>query len=144
MAKADLAVVGDGAGDAEGLQALADGGGSLGGRGDLALLGLLQRDGAAQGVCPLGVLERDGLDAGGDVIGVEATVGAELEGLLEVLDAVLLARLVDLGDAALVAFERDGHVLYLLLSTRSYSWTGNVDSVLWVSSSVRGSMNFTA
>ncbi len=106
MAQANLAVLGHGAGDAEGLQANADGGSGVGCVGDA----LLHGNGAAKGVSPLGVLKCDGLDVLSDLVGVEAKIGADLQGFLEVGDAILGERLVDLVNAALVTFERNCHV----------------------------------
>ena len=68
VAQTNLAVVCYGTGDAEGLQADADGGGGVGG----GLDALLHGDGSAHGVGPAGVLKADGLDALDDLIGVEA------------------------------------------------------------------------
>ena len=105
VAKADLAVVGDGAGDAERLQANADGGSGI----RCGLAALLHCDGAAQDIRPSGVLESDGLGVLGDLVGIEAEVGANLAGFLEVGDTILSERLVDLVDTALIAFKRDCH-----------------------------------
>ena len=103
VAQTDLAVLGDGAGNGEGLDALADDGSGLG-----SVLGaLLDGQGAAQGVGPLGVLEGDGLGVVDDLTRVEALVGADLQSFLEGGDAVLSEALADLLDAALVAFESD-------------------------------------
>ena len=68
MAQAHLAVLGNRAGDAEGLEALADGLGGVGSGGHV----LLQSDGGAHAVRPGGVFKADGLDALDDVVGVEA------------------------------------------------------------------------
>ena len=59
VAEADLAVVGDGAVDAEGLQAFADGGSGF----RSGLDALLHGDGSADGVSPASVFKADGLDA---------------------------------------------------------------------------------
>ena len=58
VAQANLAVLSNGAGHAEGLEALADDSGGLRG----VLGALLDGESAAEGVGPLGVLKRDGLD----------------------------------------------------------------------------------
>jgi len=110
MAETDLAVLGHGAGDAEGLEAFADG--RCGLRGGLGVL--LDGNRTTEGIGPLGVLERDGLNVGRDVIWVEAEVGADLQGVLEIGDAILLAGLGDLVDATLIAFERNCHSVQLL------------------------------
>ena len=102
VAQAHLAVVGNRAVDAEGLEALADGGGGLGG----GLHVLLQGDGRAHHVGPAGVLKADGLDALDDLIGVEALGLADLPALLDALDAVLSEDAVDLLDSSLVAFKQ--------------------------------------
>ena len=106
VTEADLAVLSDGAGHAEGLEALADDSGGL-----RSVLGtLLDGESAAEGVGPLGVLERDGLDALDDLARIDALVEADLLGLLEGGDAVLSEARVDLVDAALVTFEAYSHV----------------------------------
>ena len=102
VAQADLAVLGHGAVDAEGLQALADGLGSLGS----GLDALLDGDGGAHAVGPAGVLKADGLDALDDLIGIEALVLADLAALLHRADAVLGEDTVDLVDSSLVAFKQ--------------------------------------
>ena len=76
VAQTHLAVVGDGAVDAEGLQAHADHLGGLGGGLDAGL----QRDGRAHGVRPAGVFKADGLDALDDLIRVEALGLADARG----------------------------------------------------------------
>ena len=146
VAQADLAVLGNGAGHAEGLQADADGGSGIRRVGGV----LLHSDGAAKGVGPLGVLKRDGLDVLGDLIGVETEIGADLQGFLEVGDAILSERLVDLVDAALVTFERNCHVYTppFLLFARiddlggvvplTIAAHGAVDGVLGVGASLDG------
>ena len=85
VADADLAVLGDGAVDAEGLQADADGLGGVGGVGHAGLEG----DGCAHAVGPACVLEADGLDALDDLIGIEAGFLADLAAFLDGADAVL-------------------------------------------------------
>ena len=102
VTQTNLAVLGNGAGHAEGLEALADDSGGLRG----VLGALLDGESAAEGVGPLGVLERDGLDALDDL----ARIDADLLGLLEGGDAVLSEARVDLVDAALVTFEAYSHV----------------------------------
>ena len=110
VAEADLAVVRDGAVDAEGLKALAD---LLGGFGSGGNTGL-QRDGRADGVSPAGILEADGLNALDDLIGVEALRLADLAALLDGTDAVLCEDTVDLIDSSFVAFKQS-HVAILLI-----------------------------
>ena len=114
VAKADLAVFGDGAVDAEGLQAFADLLGGLGGGGDTGL----QRDGCADGVSPAGVLEADGLDALDDLIRIEALRLAQLAALLDGADAILRKNAVDLVDSSFVTFKQSHGALLLLFLTR--------------------------
>ena len=102
VAETDLAVVRDGAGDAERLEPDAD---RLGGLGGL-LAALLQRDGGADGVRPAGVLEGDVLDALGDLVGVEAPGLADVEAFLDGLDTVLGQFGQDLRFATAVGFEK--------------------------------------
>ena len=105
VAQTDLAVLGDGARDGEGLDTLTDDGGSLrGGPG-----ALLDGQRAAQGVSPLSVLERDGLGVVHDLAGVHALVEADLLGFLEGGNAVLSEAGVDLLNATLVTFESNSH-----------------------------------
>ena len=102
VAQAHLAVLGNRAGDAEGLQALADGLGSVGSGGHV----LLQSDGGAHAVRPGGVLKADGLDALDDVVGVEASGLADVAALLHAGNSVLSQDGIDLVDSSLVAFKQ--------------------------------------
>ena len=101
MAQTDLAVLGDGAVDAEGLEADADHLGGLGGR----LYARLERDGRAHGIRPAGVFKADGLDALDDLIRVKALGLADLAALFDGRDAVLSEDAVDLVDSSLVVFK---------------------------------------
>ena len=122
MAQTDLAVLGDGAGNGEGLDALADDGGSL----RSSLGATLDSESAAEGVGPLGVLEGDGLGVVDDLTRVEALVGADLQSFLEGGDAVVGEALVDLVSAALVTFERNSHSYFppFLLVNREHAGDG--------------------
>ncbi len=102
VAQARLAVLGHGAGDAEGLQALADGLGGLGSGLDT----LLQCDGSAHAVCTAGVLEADGLHALDDLIGIETGGLADVAALFNVGNSVLSQDGIDLIDSSLVAFKQ--------------------------------------
>ncbi len=102
MAQTHLTLVGHGAGDAEGLQALADAGGGLGGGLDV----LLQRDGGAQLVGPLRVLKGDGLDALDDGVGVHALGVIVSLQLVKILKAVLFENRLELGHAAFITFKQ--------------------------------------
>ena len=104
-----LAVLGDGAVDADGLEAHADLPGSLGG----GLYAGFDGDGCAHGVSPAGVLKADGLNALDDLIGVKALGLADLAALLHGADAVLGEDAVDLVDSSLVTFKQS-HSLVLL------------------------------
>ena len=84
MTETNLAAVGNGAGNAEGLQTLADGGSGVG---SLAAV-LLDGDGGADGVSPLGVLKADGLDVLNHVINVKTCILGDLLGFLNGADAV--------------------------------------------------------
>ncbi len=81
----DLAAVSDGTGNAEGLEAFADGCGSVG---SLAAV-LLDGDGGAYGVSPLCVLKADGLNVLDHVIYVKTCVLSDLLSLFDGADAVL-------------------------------------------------------
>ena len=101
VAKADLAVLGDGAVDAEGLKTHAD---HLGGFGRGLHAGL-DGDGRADGVRPAGVFKADGLDALDDLIRVKALGLADLAALFDGRDTVLSEDAVDLVDSSLVVFK---------------------------------------
>ena len=101
MAQTDLAVLGDGAVDAEGLQADTD---HLGGFGRGLHAGL-DGDGRADGVRPAGVFKADGLDALDDLIRVKALGLADLAALFDGRDTVLSEDAVDLVDSSLVVFK---------------------------------------
>ena len=117
-----FAVLGDGAGNGERLDALADDGSSL--RSGLGLA--LDSESAAEGVGPLSVLEGDGLGVVDDLTRVEALVGADLQSFLEGGDAVVGEALVDLVSAALVTFERNSHSYFppFLLVNREHAGGG--------------------
>ena len=102
VAQADLAVVGDGAGNAEGLQADADGLGGLGGGG----AALLDGDGGAHDVGPAGVLKGDGLNLLHGLVGVDAGCIADALGLFDGLDAVLMQDGIDVVNPALITFKQ--------------------------------------
>ena len=76
VAQAHLALFGHRAGHAEGLQALADNGGSLGGVRDA----LLQRQSHAQGIGPDGIFKRNGLHALDDGVHIDALGQAQIAG----------------------------------------------------------------
>ena len=107
VAQAHLALVRDGAGDAERLQALADALGGLGG----GLDALLQRDGGAQLVGPLGVFKGDGLNALDDLVGVHALGVVVSLQLIEILEAVLFENRLELGHAPFITFKQS-HFLH--------------------------------
>ena len=97
MADADLALIRDGAGDAEGLQAFADAAGGVGG----GLNALLHGDGGAELIGPLRVFEADGLSALDDLIGVYALGIVECLDFFKILEAVLFEHGLELRHAAL-------------------------------------------
>ena len=84
VAKADLAVVGYGTGDTEGLEADADSLGSV----SSVLASLLEGDGGTDYVSPLGVLEADTLGLFAGDVRVEAVLFANLVGFFDGSDAV--------------------------------------------------------
>ena len=102
MPQTHLPVVCHGAGDAEGLEADADGGGGVCG----GLDALLHGDGGAHGVGPAGVLKADGLDALDDLVGVEAQIVADGAAFLDGTDAVFGQNAVDFVDTSFVAFKQ--------------------------------------
>ena len=102
VAQTHLTLVGDGTGDAESLQALADALGSLGGGLDI----LLQRDGRAQFISPLGVFESDGLDALHDLVGVNALGIVESLQLIKILEAILFKHRLELRHATFKTFKQ--------------------------------------
>ena len=102
VTEADFSVVGDGPRDAEGLEALADGLGGVGGFGAAFFDG----DGGAEDVGPADVFKADGLDVFGDFVGVDALFEADFLGFFEALDAVLGEDFLDLRNAALVTFKQ--------------------------------------
>ena len=101
VAEADLAAFGDGAGDAEGLQADADGFGHFGRVGHA----LLERDGHAEGVGPGRVVERDGLNALDDRVYVDALGIAERLAVVERGKTVFVEAGFDLLDSSFVSFK---------------------------------------
>ena len=105
VAQTDLAVLGDGARNGEGLDALADQGSGL----RSGLSALLDGQCAAEGVGPLGVGECDGLGVVNDLASVYALVQADLLCFLEGGNAVLCEAGVDLVDAALIALKSYSH-----------------------------------
>ena len=97
-----LALVGNGAGDAEGLQTLADALGGFGG----SLHALLQSDRSAQLVGPLGVFKADGLDAFYDFVGVHTLGVVICLQLVKILEAILFKHGLELGHAAFITFKQ--------------------------------------
>ena len=101
VAEADLSVIGDGAGDAEGLEADADGGSSVGSLGAAAL----DSDGAADGVSPDGVLKADGLGLSHYLVAIDALSKSDFFAFFDGRDAVLGEDRVDLIYSSFVAFK---------------------------------------
>ena len=106
-----LAVVGDRTGDAECLQSLAY---RLGGLG-CGLHAFLDSDCGAYDIGPLRVLEADLLGVLAHLVGVDALLGADCLGLVDVLDAVFVESGVDLINPALVTFKKC-HIRLLLFT----------------------------
>ena len=97
----DLAVICDGAVDAEALKTYADIAGSL----FSVLCACFQGDSCADAVCPADVLKADGLNALGDLIGIEACLLAELAAFLDGSDSVLSKYGVYFADSAIIVFK---------------------------------------
>ena len=93
MAQADMTLLGNGAGHGEGFQALADGGGAVGG----ALQAALDSDGGAQGVSPDSVIKADGLNAANDLVAVDALGKEHFVAGVQRLEAVGFQALVNFG-----------------------------------------------
>ena len=102
VAEADLAVVSDGAVEAEALKADAD---VLCSFGSVLCAGL-DCDSRADTVCPADVLKADGLDACGDLVRVEAHTLADLSAFLDRADAVLSEDAVYLVYSSLVILKQ--------------------------------------
>ena len=109
MAETDLAVLSDGAVEAEALQADADHLCGLCGGLDTGL----DCDGGADAVCPADVLKADGLDAGCDLIGVKALCLADLSALFDGSDAVLGEDTIDFVYSSLVIFKQSHYFVLL-------------------------------
>src|SRR5699024_162044 len=118
VAQADMALLGDGTGNGEGLQALADGGGAVGG----ALQAALDGDGGAQGVGPDGVVKADGLNAADDLVAVDALGKEQLVAGVQRFEAIGFQALVDFGHPALLRFKSS----HSICSSLSYSSRGSM------------------
>src|SRR5699024_7004048 len=121
VTQTNLPVLGNGAGDAESLQADADGLSGLSG----GLDALLHGDGSAYGVGPGHVLEADGLNILGDGVGVEALGHAQVPALLHGVQAVLSEDTIDLVDLSFVTFKQS-HCAVLLLFVTGVDILGSV------------------
>ena len=111
VAEADLALIGDRAGDAERLQTLADALGGFGG----GLNTFLHRDRRAQLVSPLHVLEADRLGALHDGIRIHALgVGVGLH-FVKVLEAILVKHRLELRHTTFIVFKKSHCFARLLL-----------------------------
>ena len=109
VAEADLAVFGDGAGDAEGLETDADSGGGVRSLDSAALY----CDGAADGVCPNSVIEADGLGTSDDLVAVDALCKSYIFALLDGGNAVLSENGIYFVNSSLIVFKQS-HVVFLL------------------------------
>ena len=101
VAEADLAVFGDGAGDAEGLETDADSGGGVRSLDSAALY----CDGAADGVCPNSVIEADGLGTSDDLVAVDALSEEHLVASVQRLQTVSLQACLDFRHTAIHRFK---------------------------------------
>ena len=102
VTQTNLTLVGNGTGDAERLQTLADAGSSLGG----GLHALLQRNSGAQLIGPLRIFEADGLNALDDLISVNALAVVVSLQLVPIGEAVLLQNRLQLRHAAFVVLKQ--------------------------------------
>ncbi len=102
MAETDLALIRDGAGDAECLKAFADCSSSVSSLG----AALLDRDRAADSVCPLCVLEADRLNTLDELVDVETLCLADVSTFLNGVDAVFLDDRENLLFASFVRFKQ--------------------------------------
>ena len=101
VAEADLAVFGDGAGNAEGLETDADCGSGVRSLDSAALY----CDGAADGVCPNSVIEADGLGTSDDLVAVDALCKSYIFALLDGGNAVLSENGIDFVNSSLIVFK---------------------------------------
>lgn len=101
VTEADLAVFGDGAGDAERLETDADCGSGVGSLDSAALYS----DSAADCVCPDSVFKADGLGTSDDLVAVDALCKSDLFALLDGGNAVLSENGVDLVNSSLIVFK---------------------------------------
>jgi hypothetical protein len=101
VAKADLAVVGDGARDAECLQALADYAGSL----RSLAASSLDCESSADCVSPLCIFKADRLDVLYHVIDINTCVIADLLGFLNGGNAIVIQNFIDLVNSSLIRFK---------------------------------------
>ena len=128
VAQAHLALLGDGTGDAEGLEPLADDLGGVGGLG----AALLQRQGDTQGVGPDGVLKGDGLHALDDLLYIDALLGAKVPGILQGLEAVFREAGLDLRHPSLLSFKLC-HVCSLLSLSKIWPYSSRGSTYLGAS-----------
>ncbi len=113
VAHAHHALVRDGTGDAESLQAQADGLGRLGG----GLDALFHGNARAQDVSPNGVIKGNGLNAAHDGVHVNALFQQHFLDFVQRRKTVLRQNLFDLGDSSFIPFElchRSHHPLLLM------------------------------
>ena len=96
-----MALLGDRAGNGEGFEAFADGGGAVGG----VLQAALDGDGGAEGVSPDRVIKADGLHAADDLVTVDAFGKEHFVAGVQRFEAVGFQALVNFGHAALLRFK---------------------------------------
>jgi hypothetical protein len=107
VADAHLAIVGDGAGDAEGLQARAQRLGDLSGH----LLVFPDGDSRADQISPSGVFERNVLDGFHDLAHIHILGKADLLGLFQRIDACRGKIGVDLRNPSFISFKQSHDLL---------------------------------
>ena len=131
MADAHLAVVGYGAGDAECLQADADGLGSVGS----ILAALLDGDGRTYHVSPLGVLEANHLRVFASLIRIQTGLFANSVRLFDIFDAVLVQSSQNLLHTTVLTLKL--HFSYHSLVPPYYSLRGSIALTIPCSGFVR-------
>ena len=114
VAQTNSALLGYGTGNGESLQALADGGGAVGG----VLQAALDSDGGAQGVGPHGVFKADGLHALDNSLHVDALFQQHVAAGVQRFQAVGREASLDLGHTALLTFKFSHSCLLLSYSSR--------------------------
>ena len=101
VAKANLAVFGNGAGDAEGLKAFTDCSCCVGS----LYAALFESDCAADGVCPNSVFKADGLGTSDDFVNVDTLCKGNILAFFNGIDSVLFKDAEDLIGTSFIVFK---------------------------------------